>query len=395
MSNSSADAIAPVLTTPLSDSPAAGAATQPEGAVDEQPAAPVVSVTVEPIELASQTALNIIALIAVISVFYVAADLLLPILVAAMVALLLNTPVRILSQRLLPRWLAASFVLVTALGGLTLAVNGLYEPAMQVATDSPRTAQELKRRLNAFSHSFAPADAVDKALATIEEIGAEPAPREVTVVEDERGLSKRYGGTFNTLATVVMVTVLVFLFLVYGEMLFRRIVVVAPTLSDKRNTVSVVRGIQSEVSRYVGTITVINIGLGAAVALSMYLLGVPDPLLWGVIAALLNFAPFVGPFIGVLLLLGVGLLQFESNWHACAPAAIYLLIHGIESQLVTPVVLGRNFALNPVVIVLWLLFWGWLWGLPGVLLAMPLLVCGKIVCLRSERLRPWMHILEG
>ena len=394
MSNSSADANAPVLTTPLSDSPAVGGATQPEGAVGE-PAAPAASVTVEPIELASQTALNIIALISVTSVFYIAADLLLPILVAAMVALLLNTPVRFLSQRWVPRWVAASLVLVTALGGLTLAVNGLYEPAMQVATDSPRTAQELKRRLSAFSHSFAPADAVDQAMATIEEIGAEPAPREVTVVEDERGLSKRYGGTFNTLATVLMVTVLVFLFLVYGELLLRRIVVVAPTLSDKRNTVSVVRGIQSEVSRYVGTITVINVGLGTVVAVGMYLLGVPDPLLWGVVAALLNFAPFVGPFIGVLLLLGVGLLQFESNWYACAPAGVYLLIHGIESQLVTPVVLGRNFALNPVVIVLWLLFWAWLWGLPGVLLAMPLLVCGKIICLRSERLRPWMHILEG
>lgn len=360
-----------------------------------EPSNTVESVTMEPPQRGGQTAQNVIALIAVVSVFYFAAELLLPILVAAMVALLLNTPVRMLSQRLLPRWIAASLVLITALGGLTLAVNGLYEPAMQVATDSPRTAQELKRRLGAFSHSFAPADAVDRAMETIEEIGAEPAPREVTVVEDERGLGKRFGGTFNTLATVLMVTVLVFLFLVYGELLLRRIVVVAPTLSDKRNTVSVVRGIQSEVSRYVGTITAINVGLGTAVAVCMYLLGVPDPLLWGVVAALLNFAPFVGPFIGVLLLLGVGLLQFESNWHACAPAGVYLLIHGIESQLVTPMVLGRNFALNPVVIVLWLLFWGWLWGLPGVLLAMPLLVCGKIICLRSERLRPWMHILEG
>lgn len=343
----------------------------------------------------SQTALNVLAIVAVTSVFYVAAELLLPILVAAMLALLLNPPVRILSQHLLPRWLAASLVLVVALGGLALAVNQLYEPAMQMATDSPRTAQQLKRRLSTFSVSFAPANAVDEARKMIEEIGAEPAPREVTVVEDERGLNKRYGGTFNTLATVLMVTVLVFLFLVYGEVLLRRIVVVAPTLSDKRNTVSVVRGIQSEVSRYVSTITVINFGLGAAVALGMYLLGVPNALLWGVVAALLNFAPYVGPFIGVLLLLGVGLLEFDSNLQACAPAAVFLMLNIIESQLVTPVVLGRSFALNPVVIVLWLLFWGWIWGLPGVLLAMPLLVCGKIICLRSEKLRPWMHILEG
>jgi len=378
---------------------APASAPQPEPPVTTPAGAELVasdaSVSAESARPSSQTALNVLAIVAVTSVFYVAAELLLPILVAAMLALLLNPPVRILSQHLLPRWLAASLVLVVALGGLALAVNQLYEPAMQMATDSPRTAQQLKRRLSTFSVSFAPANAVDEARKMIEEIGAEPAPREVTVVEDERGLNKRYGGTFNTLATVLMVTVLVFLFLVYGEVLLRRIVVVAPTLSDKRNTVSVVRGIQSEVSRYVSTITVINFGLGAAVALGMYLLGVPNALLWGVVAALLNFAPYVGPFIGVLLLLGVGLLEFDSNLQACAPAAVFLMLNIIESQLVTPVVLGRSFALNPVVIVLWLLFWGWIWGLPGVLLAMPLLVCGKIICLRSEKLRPWMHILEG
>ncbi len=339
-------------------------------------------------------ALVVIALIAVVTVIHIAGSLLLPILVAALLALLLNPPVRWLSTRWLPRWLAAFLVLGTALSVVTAAGVQLYQPAMEAAAESPRAAHDLKRKLARFNQSFAPADAVGEALDTIDAIGAKPAPREVTVVEDERSLSKRYGGMLTVAGTAGTITVLVFLFLVYGEMLFRRIVVVAPTLADKRNTVGVVRGIQSEVSRYVGTITVINIGLGGVVALAMYGLGVNDPLLWGGAAALLNFAPYVGPFIGFVLLLLVGILQFDTALMACAPAAAFLALNIVESQLITPVVLGRSFSLNPVVILIWLLFWGWLWGVPGVLLAMPLLVCGKIVCLRSEALRPWAQILE-
>jgi len=343
----------------------------------------------------ASSALTVLAVIAVIAVIDLAASLLLPILVAALLAILLNPAVRGLSQRWLPRWLAALLVLAGALAMLGFAGNQLYEPAMEAATNSPRTAQQFKKRIDGFMRSMAPADAVGEALSTIDAIGAKPAPaRSVAVIDDDRGLSGRYGGMLATMATAGTVAVLVFLFLVYGELLFRRVVTVAPTLTDKRNTVSVVRGIQSEVSRYVGTITLINIGLGLAVAAVMFAIGVKEPLLWGGAAALLNFAPYVGPLIGFVLLLVVGILQFDSALLMLLPAAAFLALNIIESQIVTPIVLGRSFSLNPVVILVWLLFWGWLWGVPGVLLAMPLLVCSKIICLRSETLRPWALILE-
>jgi predicted PurR-regulated permease PerM len=339
-------------------------------------------------------ATGVLAVLAVLTAVYIASSLLLPILVGALVALLLNPPVRWLSQRWLPRWLAALLVLAATLGVVVAAAVTLYEPALKAAQQSPVTAQTLKRKADFFMRSFQPAGAFGEAMETIEEFGGESAERTVAVVEEASGFGKRLGGVLTAAATAVTITMLVFLFLVYGEALFRRVVTISPTLSDKRNTVSIVRGVQSEVSRYVGTITLINVGLGAAVALTLFLLGVEDPLLWGGAAAVLNFAPYVGPFFGFLMLLAVGVLQFDTPWLAAAPALAFLVLNIIESQVVTPVVLGRQFSVNPVVILVWLLFWGWLWGLPGVLLAMPLLVCGKLICQRSDNLRPWAQILE-
>jgi predicted PurR-regulated permease PerM len=186
----------------------------------------------------------------------------------------------------------------------------------------------------------------------------------------------------------------VYLFLVYGELLLRRVVTIAPTLRDKRNAVEIVRSIQSDISRYVVTVTMINLALGATIAGVLYLLGVREPLLWGAMTALLNFAPYIGPLLGAMVLLAVGILQFDTPGAALLPVAAYLGLNAIESELVTPLVLGRSFALNPVVILLWLLLWGWLWGALGMLLAMPMLVCAKIICSRYESLRAWSLMIE-
>ena len=158
----------------------------------------------------------------------------------------------------------------------------------------------------------------------------------------------------------------------------------------------ILQSIEREISRYVLTISVINAVVGLVFAGALYWLGVPlqEALLWGTMAALLNFAPYVGPLIGIVLMLLMGFVTFDELWPSLVPAAIYLGLHTLEGQIVTPIVLGRRMALSPLVLILALMVFGWLWGIVGLLLAVPLLVCVKLVLARIEGLEGWARLLE-
>ncbi len=159
-----------------------------------------------------------------------------------------------------------------------------------------------------------------------------------------------------------------------------------PTRQQKRFTADILRSIEREISRYVLTISVINVVLGLALAGALMLLGIalPEALLWGTVAALLNFAPYVGPLLGIALMLLMGFVQFRDPLTAFLPALCYLALHTLEGQLVTPVVLGRSMAISPLMLILALMLFGWLWGMVGLLLAVPLLVCVKLVLTRLD-----------
>lgn len=342
----------------------------------------------------STAAMLVLAGLASIVAIKSAAPILVPALLAALVALLLNPLVRALHRRWLPRWLSAFIVMgsLSALLGLALWMS--HEPALELAERSPRLAWQFKQKVERLMQPLASADRMGEALETIDKLGEEERPRTVAIIETPIGLSERYGGVLGGLAIGVSAVVLVYLLLVFGDLLFRKIVSLAPTQARKRETVSVVREIQTDVTRYVGTVTAINLGLGATAGVALHLAGLPNALFWGLLAAFLNFVPYLGPLLGALLLLAVGVLEFDAPLQALLPAGLYLMLNLLESQLVTPLVLGRSFSLNPVVILVWLLFWGWLWGVPGLLLAMPLLVCGKIVAARSALLRPFALMVE-
>lgn len=343
---------------------------------------------------ASTVAMLILAGLACVVAIQLAAPILVPILLAALVALLLNPVVRGLSRRWLPRWLAA-FLVMGSLGALLgVALWMSHEPALELAERSPGLAWEFKRKVERLMYPLASAERMGEALETIDTLGQHERPQTLTVVESPIRISERYGGLFGGVVLGISAMVLVYLLLVFGELLFRKAVGLAPTLARKRETVAVVREIQTDVTRYVGTVTAINTGLGVVAGLALHLAGLPNALFWGLLAALLNFIPYLGPLLGTILLLAVGVLQFEATWFATMPAGIYLMLNVVESQLVTPLVLGRSFSLNPVIILVWLLFWGWLWGVPGLLLAMPLLVCSKIIAARSELLRPFASMIE-
>jgi predicted PurR-regulated permease PerM len=184
--------------------------------------------------------------------------------------------------------------------------------------------------------------------------------------------------------------------MVYGQSLQRNAIALLPGRQQKRITVEILQSIEREISRYVLTITIINALVGLAFAVALYFLGVPldEALLWGTMAALLNFAPYVGPLIGMCMMLLVGFIAFDDTLRSMLPAALYLLLHTIEGQVVTPIVLGRRMALSPLVLILALMVFGWLWGIIGLLLAVPLLVCVKIVLSKIEGMEGWAKLLE-
>jgi predicted PurR-regulated permease PerM len=132
-----------------------------------------------------------------------------------------------------------------------------------------------------------------------------------------------------------------------------------------------------------------NLLVGIATGLATYLLGMSDPVLWGTMAFLLNFIPILGPLCGVAILFLAGLLSFGTIWHSVLTAGVYLIIHVLEGETLTPLLLARRFVLNPVLVIVSLVFWYWMWGVPGALLAVPLLATVKIIC---DRVQPLMAI---
>jgi predicted PurR-regulated permease PerM len=138
-----------------------------------------------------------------------------------------------------------------------------------------------------------------------------------------------------------------------------------------------------------------NAAVGIATAMVMWLTGIGDPVLWGAVAFLLNFVPILGPVSGAVIFLLAGLLTVDTLWQAFLPAGLYLGIHLIEGQLITPMLLAKRFILNPVIVIMSLVFWFWMWGAPGVILSVPMLAITKIICDRIRPLAAFGHFLEG
>jgi predicted PurR-regulated permease PerM len=189
---------------------------------------------------------------------------------------------------------------------------------------------------------------------------------------------------------------LAYFFLVYGKDVQRHAIARLPGDENKRLTVEILKRIETDLSRYVLTISTINVALGMILAAALFWLGLDlaDALLWGTLAALFNYVPYVGPLSGVLLMVLVGVVAFDEPWRMAAPSLLYLFLHGMESQVITPIVLGRRMAISPLVMLLWLMLWGFLWGIAGLLLAVPMLASLKIVAERVEGWQGWAALIE-
>lgn len=308
--------------------------------------------------------------------------LIIPLVLAAFIGLALNPIVARGTRHRIPRWLGASVLMVTLMSGIVSGISMLAEPAANWLHNAPSTIRSFIPKLE---HITRPLEAAGRATQTL--VNGHPTS---AAAQSPGGVAISIWDVLTNapkvLAAVLTVLLLVYFFLVYGDLILRRLVEIAPSFGYKRHAVTIVRGIQTEVSRYILTTVVINVSLGALTAGMLFLMHMPDPLLWGTVAMFANFIPYVGAIVTTTTLLLVGLVHFDDVTHALLPALCFAGITAFEGNLITPMILGRRMRVSPIAILIWLLIWGWLWGVPGALLAVPMLTSFKLI---AERVRGW------
>ncbi len=341
-------------------------------------------------------AMLVVAVLAVCFTLWAAQGLILPVLLAMFFALIGNPIIRLLQRAYVPRFISALLVITLGISGAVWLGLQLVEPAGEWVRQVPREMRDLAPKLR---NLIKPVQEANQAAENIARAaGGESTAKPVEVVKTEiNDPYKILTATPKLIAGFLVVVLLTFFFMVYGQNLQRHALALLPGRQQKRVTVEILQSIESEISRYVLTISVINGLVGLALAGILHLLlqiPLPEALLWGTMAAILNYAPYVGPLIGIMVMLLMGFVAYDEIWRSLLPAGIYLGLHTLEGQFITPIVLGRRMALSPLVLILALMVFGWLWGIVGLLLAVPLLVCVKMVLARIEGWEGWDKLLE-
>jgi predicted PurR-regulated permease PerM len=312
--------------------------------------------------------------------------------------MLLKPIIRLASCCHIPPAVSAAVALCLLVGAFGVGFFQLGRPAMTWMNEAPQHMTELRQRvLKLFPRAArfsAAAAAVDNLGATDAEKAAAEKKTPTLELKESRGTSSILNWTGTLLVGLGETLVLAYLLLASGDLFLQKLVHVMPTLSDKKRAVEVSREIQQNISNYLFSVSLINVGLGVLVSAGLYFMGVPNAAMWGILVAILNFVPYFGPVAGVILLAAVGLLTFDTLGAGLLPSALYLLLHLLEANFITPVLLGHRFTLNPVVIFVSLIFWTWLWGVPGALLSVPILVSVKVVSDRVPAMAPVSQLLS-
>jgi len=334
-----------------------------------------------------------ILLLLILFALYFTGALVVPVILAIGLYLTLKPTMRIAGNLRIPRVLAACLIIVMFFGGVGVLGFALSTPAAEWVAKAPNSLRRLESRLFFFKQPIADIQSVGKQVEKM----AEPTTGEATPVTlAGPGLSSRlFTGTTSALIGLGTTITLLFFLLLSGDLFLRRLVEILPTLSNKKQAVEISREIERNISTYLATITLMNLLVGVLTGFVAYACGLSDPVLWGTLVFILNYVPIIGPLCGLGTLLLAGLLTFEPLWQAMLPAGIYLLIHLMEGQFVTPMLLARRFTLNPVLVILSIIFWYWMWGVSGALLAVPLLATVIIVCDRIGPLMAIGHFVGG
>jgi predicted PurR-regulated permease PerM len=336
-------------------------------------------------------ALTGLFILAVFYTIYFMRSVLLPIVLGLLLSYLLRPIVRALARLKIPLPVGAAFVLLGLFAIVSYGISALVTPAVGWIQKAPEGLTELQHKLLPVKRSVAQ---VTQATGEIEKLASTNADSKTVEVKQHPISEMFFMRTPEFVASAVLLLIFLYFLLVYDQVFIAKLVKLLPTLADKKMAVAIAHDIESQISRYLFTITAINASLGVAVGTAVGLLGLHNPVMWGVMVAVLNFVPYLGALTGIICMTIGAVLSFNSLGYALIFPGVYLAFGTLEGSFITPWVMGRSLSLNPVMILFSLTFWGWMWGIVGVILAVPILAAFKIFCAHIKPMEPLAEFLS-
>lgn len=342
-------------------------------------------------------ALTGLFILAVFYTMYFLRAVLLPIVLAMLLSYLFKPPLRALGRVGIRPAFASGLLLLGLIALVGYGVSFLAAPAAGWLEKAPYGLHQLQQKLLPLRK---PIQQVAEATGEIDKLTETQAesergrPVQVEMKQENAIADILLGYTPEFLVSLVLLLILLYFLLAYDEVFLSKLIKTMPTLQDKKRAVTIAHEIEFQISRYLLTITLINAALGLVVGAVVGALGLQNPVMWGVLVALLNFVPYLGALTGIVCMTIGAILSFDSLGYAMVFPAVYLVLTSVEGSLITPYVMGRSLTLNPVLILISLTFWGWMWGVVGIVLAVPILAAFKIFCCHVEPLEPIAEFLS-
>jgi predicted PurR-regulated permease PerM len=328
--------------------------------------------------------LLVLATVTVGALLYFGHEVFKPVALALLFALVLSNAVEGLHRFGLPRAVSAFLMLLILITGIGAATDALIEPAQKWLASAPSTLQVVERKIRPVERWMHRLEGLTHRAGEMGGAHVPPAGPGGPPAAAPLSGSEVLSATGATLADIVTIVILTLFLLSGGPPMLARMAASLGSDLQAVHALRVIDAIRTELGRYYGTITLINIGLGAATTVAMLLLGVPNPYLWGAVAAVLNFIPYVGSATTLLLLAVVALVSFDDLGHVFGAVGSYLALATIEGQVVQPLLVGRRLDLNPILVFLAVWFGGWFWGVAGIVVAVPTLVALKVAATHSK-----------
>lgn len=328
---------------------------------------------------AIRRSVGLILMLLLAMTLYFAKDVILPLLLGTLLSLTLSPLVRSLKRRgFAPFVTALALILIVGviIGGTVFLVSG---PVSDWISHAPQLGAELRQKLHTLASSVAVVQEASDQVDQITTVNSDPTVQKVAI-QSPGLLTSAVSNVMSVFAATLVTLVLALFLLASGDLFYVKLIDAFPRFGDKKRALRIVYGIEQSVSHYLLTVTLINFGLGAVIGTAMALIGMPQPLVWAVVAFLLNYLPYLGPIFGAGLSAVVAIVTFDSLAYAALAPALYMIATSIEGQFLTPVILGRRLELNTVSVFVTVVFWGWLWGIAGAFMAVPFLVCLKVIC---------------
>jgi predicted PurR-regulated permease PerM len=335
---------------------------------------------------ARHVALMGLFILAVFYTLHLAQAFFLPIVLAILLDFLLSPLVRALRRVGFPEPAGAGLVVLGLIAMLGLGIYYLSGPAARYITMAPQSMEKVREKIEGMRGSMAQVTEAAEQVEQATEVGAGDAPE--VEIKGPSLTRQLFGGTTAFLSAATVIIFLTYFLLAVGDLFLQKLVAVLPQFKDKRVAVTIFRETEAQISLYLFTTTIINVGVGVVTGLVVYLLGMPNAVLWGVVAMVLNFVPYVGALANVVLLALAALMTFEDVSRAMLVPGAFLALNLIESNLVTPMIYGSRMRLNTVALFIGIVFWWYIWGVPGAILAVPMMAAFKIACDHIESLSP-------